>query len=204
MSHSKPQIISIEGNIGAGKTTLLRQIEELNLPGVMVLKEPVDEWMAVKDSVGKNILEHYYSDPKKNAFVFQTVAFHTRLSNLKKAVASGCNKIICERSLQSDANIFAKMLFEDGTMDEISYRAYQLLYSDGVRDYSVDKVVYLDVPPVTCKERIQTRGRSGEESISLEYLELCDKYHRDWLEGSGLEYPVIKYTSLEELFSVCY
>ena len=68
----------------------------------------------------------------------------------------------------------------------------------------MDKVVYLDVPPVTCKERIQTRGRSGEESISLEYLELCDKYHRDWLEGSGLEYPVIKYTSLAELFGVSY
>jgi len=49
MSHSKPQIISIEGNIGAGKTT--------TLPGVLVLKEPVDEWMEVKDSAGKNILE---------------------------------------------------------------------------------------------------------------------------------------------------
>lgn len=202
MSQVKPQIISIEGNIGAGKTTILRQIEELNLPDVLLLKEPVDEWLEVKDSAGKNILEHYYSDPKKYAFVFQTVAFNTRLLNLKKAMESGYKTIICERSLQSDANIFAKMLFEDDTMDEISYRAYQSLYSSGIQTYSLDKVFYVDVSPEVCKERIQMRGRSGEESIRLEYLESCDKYHRDWLESSGLEYPVIKYTSLSNLLSL--
>jgi deoxyadenosine/deoxycytidine kinase len=202
MTYHMPKVISIEGNIGAGKTTILRRIEELNLPGVFVLKEPVDEWAEVKDSSGKNILEHYYSDPKKYAFAFQAVAFNTRMTNLKKAFASGNCIIVCERSLQSDANIFAKMLFEDGTMDEISYRAYQSLYRDGVQPYSLDMVIYLDVPPETCKERIQTRARSGEESIGLDYLKMCDKYHRDWLESTGLEYPVIKYTTFNDVLKV--
>jgi deoxyadenosine/deoxycytidine kinase len=198
-----PRIISIEGNIGAGKTTLIQQIEDLHLPNVMVLREPVDEWMKVQDSTGKNILEHYYSDPKKYAFTFQTVAFHTRLANITKAVQSGSQIIVCERSLQSDANIFAKMLFEDGTMDEISYCAYESIYQDGMNKYPLDAVIYLDVPPETCKERIIMRRRSGEESISLAYLSLCDKYHRVWLENTEnrLEYPVVKYTNLTDLIA---
>lgn len=197
-----PQIISIEGNIGAGKTTLIQTIEALQLPNVMVLREPVDEWLMIQDSTGKNILEHYYSDPKKYAFTFQTIAFNTRLSNIKKAMTAGCHTIICERSLQSDTHIFAKMLFEDKTMDEISYCAYQSLYKDCINDYPLNKVIYLDVSPEICKERILKRGRSGEESIHLDYLQLCDKYHREWLENTELEYPVIKYTNIPDLIAL--
>ena len=50
-SHSRPMIISIEGNIGAGKTTIIDKLEEKmsNRQDVVFLREPVDIWEAITD-----------------------------------------------------------------------------------------------------------------------------------------------------------
>ena len=53
-------------------------------------------------------------------------------------------------------------------------------------------VIYLDVDPEKCKERIEKRNREGE-TIDLEYLKLCKQYHDEYvnkfnklvLDGNG-------------------
>ena len=195
-----PKIFVLEGNISAGKTTLLEHIETLKNPNIFVLKEPVDVWTSVRDSDGENILEKFYKDAKTYAFPFQILAFHTRLQTLKKVIEENPNVdvILCERSLHADGHIFAKMLYDDGMIDEISYKIYQKMYLDGIAQFPLAGVIYLDVEPEICAERIIKRGRSGEENIPIEYLQRCHKYHRDWLTTEQ-SYPVFPYTDIDSM-----
>jgi deoxyadenosine/deoxycytidine kinase len=192
------RIYSCEGNIGAGKTTLLSHIENLtksfNTYQIIVLREPVDVWSTVCSHDGLNILENFYKDPVKYAFPFQVLAFTTRLTMLKNAIKDNpeCKVIICERSLYADGNIFAKMLYDDGTMDDISYKIYRKMYENAVEDFPLTGVIYLTIPPDLCAKRIVQRGRSGEENIPLEYLEKCSKYHESWLNRKELGFQLIK------------
>jgi deoxyadenosine/deoxycytidine kinase len=192
------RIYSCEGNIGAGKTTLISHIEMLansfNKYQIIVLREPVDIWTTVRSPDGLNILENFYKDPVKYAFPFQVLAFTTRLIMLKNAIKDNpdCEVIICERSLYADGNIFAKMLYDDGTMDDLSYQIYRRMYEDAVLEFPLSCVIYLTIPPELCAKRIVERARSGEENIPLEYLEKCSKYHDTWLNKMNIGYQVIR------------
>ena len=194
----KPQIISIEGNIGAGKTTVIHKIEqfleETNNTRIRVLKEPVDLWSTIKDENNETILEKFYKDPKTYAFPFQILAFMTRLSEIKKMLETypDCEILLCERSIEADKNIFAKMMYDDGLMDLISHQIYLTMSENMRADFPLSKVFYLDIPVETCIERIKKRNREGEENIAANYLEKCMKYHTDWLFDSDLNYEVVK------------
>lgn len=84
--HQRPFIIAIEGNIGAGKTTLfnyLKNYVETHLPVVtrsrfVFMREPVDVWQSICDSLGESILSKFYKNPEKYAFPFQIMAYTTR------------------------------------------------------------------------------------------------------------------------------
>ena len=45
-------------------------------------------------------------------------------------------------------------------------------------------VIYVNTKPDKCYERVIKRGREGE-TIPLEYLIKCDKYHNSWLVDYG-------------------
>ena len=115
--NNMPKIISIEGNIGTGKTTILSKLEEKYAGDktVVFIKEPVDVWEQIRDASGENILQKFYADSAKYAFPFQVMAYITRYSAVAKAIRENpeCRLIICERSLDADCQIFAKMLFDD-------------------------------------------------------------------------------------------
>lgn len=201
---NKKIILSVEGNIGAGKTTLLdnlqKKITSENLCHIAIVREPVDEWETIKDPItGETILQKFYLDIKQYAFTFQFMAFVSRVQALKRAIAEHPHAYIfvCERSLHADAYIFAKMLYDDGYMDSIHYQVYCKMYQASIADFPLDMVMYLDIDPETCKQRIQKRSRDGEENISMDYLVKCHNYHQAWLKlrggegcGSGGEDPL--------------
>ncbi len=180
-----PKIISIEGNIGAGKTTILSKIQEKyeNDKSVVFIKEPVDVWEQVRDASGENILQKFYADSNKYAFPFQVMAYITRYSAIAKAVRENpdCRVIICERSLDADFQIFAKMLYDDGVIEDVCYQIYRKIYDEYSGAYPVTGYVYIDADADICSRRIGKRGRGGEAAIPLEYLEKCKKYHDKWL-----------------------
>jgi len=189
---TNPIIISIEGNIGAGKTTLLNKLEDRfrksNLK-IVVVREPVDIWESIADSKGENILQKFYSEPYDHAFAFQVMAFSTCLSLLRSTIASNpdCDAIICERSPDANKHIFAKLLYNDGMISEIEYKIYNLFIKEHANEFTLDGVVYIDVAPEVCHQRISKRGRDGEEHINLEYLNKCKKSHDDWLYADGMQ-----------------
>ena len=74
----------------------------------------------------KNAIEKYYENPDKYAFSFQMMAYISRIHQLRETLATNNNVIIiCERSVFTDKEIFAKMLHGDGLMDDIMYNIYE-------------------------------------------------------------------------------
>ena len=187
-----PVLISIEGNIGAGKTTILKMVTDMYSKSedkIVFLKEPVEIWYNIKDDEGKTMLENFYENPKKNAFAFQIMACVTRTSIIKNAmkINKNCEIILCERSIEADSKIFAKMLYDDGLMSTMEYSIYKLLYNENIQEYAVDGLIYISTNPDKCYERVQKRSREGESNIKMEYLVKCDKYHMDWLLDDHIE-----------------
>jgi deoxyadenosine/deoxycytidine kinase len=179
------KIISIEGNIGSGKSTLLNEIRD-SFPDIIVLQEPVDVWNSVKDSSGVNILTNFYSDMKKYAFQFQMMAFITRLRLLiNSIITNNINNnviILTERSVFTDREVFAKMLYSNGIIDKISWEIYNEYFTYMTSGVVINEYYYLDVNPEECLCRILSRNRPGEV-IGIEYLKECEMYHKQWLDN---------------------
>jgi deoxynucleoside kinase len=174
-------ILSIEGNIGSGKSTFVKLLKEhyAGREDICFLQEPVDQWLSIKDDEG-NILQHYYKDQKKYSFAFQMMAYISRLVILKDAINNPKYKyIITERCLHTDKYVFCKMLYDDGLISSIEYQIYNKWFYEF--DNSKYIVVYLRCEPQVAYERVLTRGRP-EETIPLEYLEKCHRYHEEWLQ----------------------
>ena len=114
-------------------------------------------------------------------------SYISRLVSIKKAVESvGTDEnciIICERSVHTDRHVFAKMLYDDGKIEDINFEIYLRWFDEFVNDYPIEAIIYIPTPPKLCSERVKIRNRPGED-ISIEYLECCHKYHVDWLEKS--------------------
>jgi deoxycitidine kinase/deoxyguanosine kinase len=178
-------ILSIEGNIGAGKSTLLDQLKSRDYGSkkVIFMQEPVDQWSTICNESGDTILSCFYQDPSKYAFAFQVMAFTSRLAAFKRLVKENpdCELIVCERSLEADRNIFAQMMRDQGSMEPMVYQVYEMLYETTASEFPVSNIVYLDASPDTCLQRIAKRGRAGELSIGLDYLETCKAYYDAWL-----------------------
>lgn len=181
---SKPIIISIEGNIGSGKSTLLKNLKDFITENansnidIIFLREPVDQWEDIKDNDGNTMLSKFYSDQEKYSFPFQMMAYISRLSLLKEAVEKNPNCIIItERSLYTDKFVFAKMLYDNGKIEDVNFAIYNKWFDTFANDFPVEKVVYVNAEPEICDNRIHKRCRNGESNIPLEYLKSCHDYH---------------------------
>jgi deoxycitidine kinase/deoxyguanosine kinase len=127
------KIIVIQGNIGSGQSTFVENLKSKygDREDMCFLQEPVGEWLNIKDENGVNILEKYYSDQKKYSFMFQMMAYISRLSILKRAVESNKYKyIVTERCLNTDRRVFCKMLYDDGFIEKIGYDIYNKWFDE--------------------------------------------------------------------------
>jgi deoxyguanosine kinase len=181
-----PFIISIEGNIGSGKSTFIEFLRsEYDEREVVIVPEPVQEWDTICDTSGKRILEYFYEDQDRNAFSFQMMAYISRLASLKKAVEMNphAKLIITERCLETDRNVFAKMLHKDGKIRDIDYQIYEKWFDEFVGSYTPSYYIYIRASATICAERIRMRSRKGEEDIPIGYLRECGNSHDSWLIG---------------------
>tara|TARA_A100001015_G_C14916988_1_gene682759 strand:+ start:517 stop:1170 length:654 start_codon:yes stop_codon:yes gene_type:complete len=180
-----PKIISIEGNIGSGKSTMVEYLKKHleNDPTVCFLPEPVDKWNTIIDENGVNIIENYYKDQKKYAFQFQMMAYISRISLLREALKKDYEIIITERSIFTDANVFAKMLYDEGKIGETEYKIYKLWFDEFIKDIPKISLVYVKTDPEICNRRVLIRNRVGE-NIPLDYLKECHNYHEIWINDN--------------------
>jgi deoxyadenosine/deoxycytidine kinase len=203
-----PLIISFDGNIGTGKSTTCYEYEQYlktkmstnsthdNNPTffpnitsfeeeVCFVDEPVALWNSICDKDGVNILTNLYKDIRANAFKFQMMAYISRLSILRKAVKNPKIKlIITERSVETDRNVFAKMLYDAGDISHDEFQIYTLWFDEFLVDVPLSGIVYINASPEICMDRIAKRARAGE-TIQLEYIQRCHNYHEQWIRASS-------------------
>ena len=192
-----PQIISVDGNIGVGKSTFLDHLIEFykDDPTVVILKEPVEKWSTLMDpDTDSSLLESYYASPITYAFPFQVYAFQTIIQSIDEAIAAHpeCRTLICERSILSSCEVFAKMLHDHEIMNPLEYQIYLNMFSlvPNIEKYIPVKLFYLRLDAYTCHERVMERERKGEDDISMDYLEECNLYFEKWLKDTKIEYRI--------------
>ena len=169
----------LEGNIGAGKTTVGRTIA--NSDHFEFIEEPTTMW---REGFASNMLDLFYKDPKRWGFTFQMCALLTRAKTWREISQNQQHhRIILERSVYCDRFVFAENGYRTGLFLLAEYQLYCNMWDFMVANGSVapDFILYLRTPAEVCLQRIQTRGREEERSISLEYLQQLEALHDEWL-----------------------
>jgi deoxyadenosine/deoxycytidine kinase len=171
----------IEGNIGSGKTTLIQKLGDDEKNEIIV--EPVEIWRNIKGDDDKNLLGLFYDDPTRYSYLFQTIVFKTRLQSIDKPQEKLIRFI--ERSIWTDRYVFGKMCIEDKKMNSIESECYHYWFNwlENKFKYNPDGIIYVRCSPEKCLERIEKRGRSEENNITLEYLTKLHNSHEEWLNN---------------------
>ncbi len=176
----------MEGSIGSGKTTLLDMIEK-GIPSVGTSCEPVAEW---RDVDGHNLLDMFYRDPPRYAFMFQTHVCMTIVRKTERALReTSAQSMVTERSVISNLHVFAKLQRELGNMCETEMASYCAQWDFLTRRTCPDTVtavtprayIWLDTTPADCKIRIAKRNRREEDGITHDYLSRVHERHEAWL-----------------------
>jgi len=181
-----PPVISIEGNIGSGKSTLVDELKKrFDDETIAFLSEPVDVWREIKDQDGVDLLTNFYKNQEKFSFHFQMAAYISRIAAITKLHENKKIKlIIVERSIWTDKNVFAKMLFDDGKISTLEYNIYLKWFDEFSKLINHSLNIYIKTKPEVAFERVTKRNRSGE-TIPFEYLKKCHNYHDDWLSSNS-------------------
>jgi deoxyadenosine/deoxycytidine kinase len=162
--------ISIAGNIGSGKSSLTRLLSKHF------------GWIPFYESVDDNpYLSDFYGDMRRWSFHLQVYFLSNRFINHKKILGMP-ESVIQDRSIYEDVEIFARNLHDMGNMDKRDYENYRELFGIMV-DYlkPPDLMIYLQANIDTLMRQIRLRGRSFEQSISRDYLELLNASYEDWI-----------------------
>lgn len=207
------EINFIEANIGAGKSTLLRNLE--SIPGIICVQEPVNEWIkeygltqtdsTTGEKTNVNILQLFYQNPSRNAFLFQMMVLMNRYRHIKSTVDYIIStkrfnepvQIFIERSIDTDINCFAMNAKENGFLNEIEWKVYCDWMNWFKKEVEVMflnafihkiRYIFIDVSSEICYQRMAKRNRTEEATVGIEYLKQIEEKHLEWKKRLT-EYP---------------
>jgi len=169
------RFIAVAGNVGVGKSTLTSLLsKELG-------------WMPFPEAVDDNpYLADFYADMTRYAFHSQMFFLSRRLRHHRRLLDFP-GSVVQDRSVYEDAEIFARLLYEQGHIEKRDYRTYRELYEVLVLFLPPpDLVVYLRASVPTLLKRIASRGREFERGITPEYLEQLNAFYASWMEAFSL------------------
>ena len=111
------------------------------------------------------------------------MAYISRLSLLRHIIKENPNAIIItERSVFTDKEVFAKMLYDDNKIEEVNYKIYLQWFNEFIHDIPINGILYVKTTPEKSKTRVDFRSRQGEQ-IPLSYLQKCHEYHEHWINN---------------------
>ncbi len=167
--------IAITGNIGAGKTTLAEQLARYY------------DWDVLYEAVAGNpYLADFYADMPRWAFNLQVYFLNSRFTQMRRIRAlklepGGGRTVIQDRTIYEDSAIFARNLYQAGTMIERDYQTYRGVFENMMSLVEPpDLMIYLRARLPKLRQQIQKRGRNFEQSISDDYLERLNKLYDDF------------------------
>jgi len=173
--------LAIAGNIGVGKTELTNRLSaELG-------------WLAYYEPVIQNpYLDAFYADMRRWSFHLQ-IYFLSERFKAQVEISRSPLPFIQDRTIYEDAEIFARTLFEQGSMTEVDYRNYTALF-DVMMSFlrPPDLILYLKASPGVLMERIARRGRPSEQAITLDYIQRLNDAYDGWMERARATYEVLE------------
>jgi deoxyadenosine/deoxycytidine kinase len=169
------KLILVAGNIGSGKTSLTERIGH-NLG-----------WRTAYESVADNpYLPNFYADMRTWAFHLQ-VYFLGHRARQHMDLWDDERSAIVDRSIYEDAYIFARALNKMSNLTDLDYQSYLSVFDLVIRSLPAPSLlVYLKCPVNVLMDRIHSRARDMESTITSEYLSLLDSFYEDWLSSFDL------------------
>ena len=179
LEHSRYRV-AVEGNIACGKSTLLRHLSKV--PHTEVLYEPVEKW---RDIEGENLLARYYQDIPRFAYLFQQNVMLTMMEAHQAPQSKPL--FVMERSAFSSRYCFVKTLYESKVIERLEFNCFDRLFHWLISQSppSLDLIIYMRASPETCFQRLHSRKREEEKSVSLSYMQALDKCYEQWLGTPG-------------------
>lgn len=172
-------LIVLAGTIGSGKSSLAAALGE-HL-GTEVFYEAVDN---------NPVLDLYYQDPKKYAFLLQIFFLNKRFQSIKEAYKADNN--VLDRSIFED-ELFLTLNYKNGNVTKTELDIYKELLSnmleelEGMPKKSPDLLIYIDVSFEKMLERITKRGRSYEQIADnpdlYEYYQQVHDEYPNWYDN---------------------
>jgi deoxyadenosine/deoxycytidine kinase len=171
-NHHHKYFIAIAGNIGAGKSTLTGMLSQ------------TFGWEPFYEANAENpYLADFYADMQRWSFHSQVFFLGKRLEHHKQLVDHQ-GSVVQDRTVYEDAEIFARNLYEQGTMEQRDYDVYQGLYH-AVSAFlpPPDLVIYLQGSVEKLLAHINKRGREYERSIAPDYLTRLNRLYDQWIDN---------------------
>ncbi|MBQ9243197.1 MAG: deoxynucleoside kinase [Proteobacteria bacterium] len=169
------RFIAIAGNIGAGKSTMVGFLSKRY--GLTPLYEPVDDNPYIAD---------FYEDMNRWAFNSQ-IFYLSRKFALHLEAQKSEQRVILDRSIYEDAEIFVENLRRRRGINKRDYQTYMELYRTIRQELQPpDLLIYLRCSVRGVRRRIKNRGRESEMAIPLSYIQKLHAQYEDWFEHYDL------------------
>jgi deoxyadenosine/deoxycytidine kinase len=172
--------LAVAGNIGVGKTEITERLSrELG-------------WYAYYEPVIQNpYLDIFYRDMTRWAFHLQ-IYFLSERFKAQVTIGRSLGAFIQDRTIYEDAEVFARVLHEQGDMTRVDYENYTALFGVLVSFLRrPDLILYLQARPETLVERIARRGRDSEKTIDLGYLRRLNEAYEEWMDRARAEFDIL-------------
>ncbi len=163
--------IAVAGNIGVGKSTLTSMLAQQF------------GWTPFYEANAENpYLGDFYEDMQRWSFHSQVFFLGKRLEHHYQLLQHH-DSVLQDRTVYEDAEIFARNLFEQGTMSERDYESYRRLYK-AIASFlpAPNLIVYLQADVNKLQSHIAKRGRDFEQNIDPAYLIQLNRLYDEWID----------------------
>ena len=127
------------------------------------------------------VLDAFYRDPKKHAFIAQLEFLNGRLDR-QVSIEQACGIVLEDRTIYEDYHIFGKAQKVFGHMNEEEFLVYQRTFNLMTEKIEEpDLVVYLRASTETLQRRIAQRGRESEKGIPDTYLSMLNGLYENFI-----------------------
>ena len=175
-------MLVLAGTIGAGKSSLAAALGEYF--GTEVFYESVDD---------NPVLDLYYKNPEKYAFLLQIYFLNKRFKSIKEAYKNDNN--VLDRSIFEDA-LFLDLNYRNGNVTQEEHQVYHELLDnmmeelEGMPKKAPDLLIYIDVSFETMLHRIARRGREYEQVHAAypDWYQAYDKSPKIRIDGDRFDF----------------
>jgi deoxyadenosine/deoxycytidine kinase len=164
--------IAIAGNIGSGKSTLTKMLARHY------------HWEPRFETVDScPYMEDYYRDIRRWSFNLEVYFLKERLRDLL-AIQQAQHTVIQDRTIFEGVYVFMQNNYDMGHLSERDYNTYMELFRQMMQLVKLpDLLIYLRASVPHLVGNIQQRGRSYEQTISLEYLESLNRRYEHFVNN---------------------